>query len=183
MASIRAGWHPAPSHWRRPPGRAGHTARHRACTGHQAPAPGQGLGLQVLGGQQRQQARHHGQGKRSHGKAAGAGKAGRTGGIGGGGSAPGKGRVIEHKAGEQTGRFCVFCLRYRYFVRGHAGTAGTPHKQGLAAVPATPSLAGTAGTKWHLSTVQNKLSTDFDQILSKTGRLSYAGHRFIVDLN
>jgi hypothetical protein len=76
VASVRG--RPAPSRWRRPPGRAGHTARHRACTGQRArappPPPGQGLGLHVLGGQQRQQARHQVQGKRSHGIAPGTGR-------------------------------------------------------------------------------------------------------------
>jgi hypothetical protein len=71
----------------------------------------------------------------------------------------GKGKAA--KPGNNRRGVCVFCFRYRYFVRGQAGTAGTPHKQGLIAVPATLRVAGTAGTKWHLPTAQNKLSTDF----------------------
>lgn len=70
---------PAPSHWRGPPGRA----RHRACTGHRAPHQVTGWACVCRRAPHRQ--------------------AGRTGCIAGSGSAPGKGQVIEPKAGEQTG--------------------------------------------------------------------------------
>jgi hypothetical protein len=136
---------------------------HRAPgTGHRAPAPGQGLGFAWAGGRRR----------------AGPHRPHRSGRV------STKQRASDRtQSGGTNGAILRFLLTLSLFCAGYAGYAGNPHKQGLAAYPATSSLAGTAGTKWHLSTVQNKLSTDFDQILSKIGRLSCAGHRFIVDLN
>jgi hypothetical protein len=188
VALIRAGWHPAPSRWRWrwPSGTA--RARHRACkgkraasiraragtaprqgqavtqqgAGHRAPAPGQGLGFAWAGGRRR----------------AGPHRPHRSGRV------STKQRASDRtQSGGTNGVILRLLLGLAFFCAGYAGYAGNPHKQGLAAYPATSRLAGTAGTKCHLSTAQNKLSTDFDQILSKTGRLSYAGHRFIVDLN
>jgi hypothetical protein len=109
------------------------TGRHRTTSrasghaaGHRAPGTGH---------------RHQVKGWALHGQA-GAGEPGR---IDPGGSAPNKGQVIEPKAGEQTGRFCVFCLRYRYFVRGMRGMRGIRINRGLQRTPQLQALRGQRG--------------------------------------
>ncbi|WP_133240088.1 hypothetical protein [Limnohabitans planktonicus] len=77
----------------------------------------------------------------------------------------------------------AFLLPTLFFCAGTAGTTGTPHKQGLAAVPALFEQRGQRGQKQGYT--QQKISYPLILLNKQATQHSHnsIGHRFNLDLN